>query len=333
MTETLGPQYGHGNRAFLQALMAHGAMSFKDGRPILAAVLTADNKGDPIVRPEQVQEEDFRAYIDAASQAASLFDYEIRTTEHQVKKQRIWALVNTASDPQTQLATTYNAEELAFINRTLEAMFDTYNRPRLEVLAITEMQAIKLARPKRRQSTQVNEGEDATQSTADRGLKHSEVEMVLASLVDGGWFEKSREGFYSLTPRGLLELRPWLIETFNDPDVEPNEWQRIKFCEACKDLVTVGLRCSEPDCSFRIHGICEEAFWRTRREKKCPKCSRDWAGNRFVGEKAVTSTDAYIRGRDRRGGRRSTLADEVIQEHAGEDEEDEEEDEVDTTEV
>ncbi|KAK0388567.1 hypothetical protein NLU13_4810 [Sarocladium strictum] len=327
MESVLGPQYSHGNRAFLQALMAHGAMSFEDARPLLAAIINADNKGNTEVRPDQIQEEDFRSYIDIASRAASLFDYEIRSAEHQVKKRRVWALVNTASDPQTQLATTYNAEELAFINRTLEAMFDTYNRPRMEALAITEMQAIKLARPKRRQSTQTATAEDSTQPSADRGLKHSEVEMVLASLVDGGWFEKSREGFYSLTPRGLLELRPWLVETFNDPDAEPNEWQRVKFCEACKELVTMGLRCSEPNCMFRVHSICEEAFWRSRRERKCPKCSREWTGEHFVGEKAVTSTEAYRRGRQRSGGRRSTAADEVMRQHVEEDEADEEGDE------
>ncbi|KAL2206507.1 putative DNA repair protein Nse1 [Sarocladium strictum] len=326
MERAVDQSYGAGNRAFLQALMAHGALSFKDAQPIVAAILTADNKGDPEIRPDQVQEEDFQSFIEVASRAASHFDYEIRTAEHQIKKRRIWALVNTASDPQTQLATTFNAEELAFINRVLEAMFDTYNRPRMEVLAITEMQAIKLARPKRRQSTQAS-AEESTQSVADRGLKHSEVEMVLASLVDGGWFEKSRDGFYSLTPRGLLELRPWLVETFNDPDSEPSEWQRIKFCEACKELVTAGRRCSEPDCTFRIHDICEEAFWRTRRETKCPKCTREWTGEHYIGERAVTSTDAYKRGRQRSGGRRSTLADEVIRQHVDEDEEDVEEEE------
>jgi hypothetical protein len=222
------------------------------------------------------------------------------------------------------LATTYNAEELAFINRTLEAMFDTYNKPRMEVVAITEMQAIKLARPKRRQSTQTATGEESTQSSVDKGLKHSEVETVLASLVDGGWFEKSRDGFYSLTPRGLLELRSWLTETFNDPDASSSDWQRIKFCEACKELVTYGMRCSEPACIFRIHDICEEAFWRTRREKKCPKCSRNWVGEHYVGERAVTSTEAYKRGRG--GGRRSTLADEVMRQHV-EDEDEAEDDE------
>jgi len=316
MEEALGHHYGHGNRAFLQAIQARGSVTFEECKPILAAIWNADNGNDD-AQPDQVTEEDFLSYLDVASSAASLFDYEIRSTLHQVTKQRIYALVNTTSDPQTQLATTYTADELSFIKRLLDAMFDKFNTPRMEVLAVTEMQVIKLARPDRRQS-QINV-EDSTQTPMDKGLKHSEVENVLASLVDGGWMEKSREGFYRTSPRALLELRPWLIESYNDPDAEPNEWQRIKFCEACKDLVTYGLRCAEPDCTLRLHDGCQDAFWRARRGTACPKCSKEWTGRNYVGERAVTQTDAFQRGRRRSGVPRSTLADDVVQQEGLED--------------
>ncbi|OAA81078.1 Nse1 non-SMC component of SMC5-6 complex [Akanthomyces lecanii RCEF 1005] len=307
-------QYGNTNRAFLQAMLGRSSMTFRESRSVIAAILNAENDGDQ-VRPEQVTEEMFDKLMGTAREAASLFDYEIRRTQHQVTKERVYAFVNTASDPQTQLATTFTHDELAFVKRALEAMFDKYNTPRMEVIALTDMQAVKLARPNRRESA-VNRSEDEptqSQATVDRGLKHSEVETVLENLVGGGWFEKSREGFYSLTPRALLELRPWLLGTFNYPDAEEGEWQRIKFCEACKDIVTVGVRCAEPDCIVRVHDICEEAFWRTRRDKKCPRCSREWAGKLYVGERAVTSTQAYQRGRRQSGGRRGNLADEVVQ--------------------
>ncbi|KIL93470.1 hypothetical protein FAVG1_03451 [Fusarium avenaceum] len=320
--------FSHSDRAFLQAILARGTITFDEARPILAAIFNASRSQDEDkdeIRRDQITEEHFQNAIDKASEAATLFDYEIRTTAHQVTKRRIWALVNTTSDPQTQLATTYNPEELAFIKRVLDAMFEKFNTPRMEVMAITEMQAIKLARPSRQES-QVDV-ETQTQTTPEKGLKHSEVEAVLAGLVEGGWFEKSNEGFYTLSPRALLELRPWLIETYNDPDLGPRDWQRIKTCEACKDLVTMGLRCVEVECTFRLHEVCEEAFWRTRREKKCPRCSTDWTGQKYIGERAVTSTDAFQRGRRKSGGgwRRSTLADEVIRDEGGvEDDEDDE---------
>lgn len=320
MEDVLPHGYNNGHRAFLQALQARGTMTFEESRPIIAAIFNADNDGESDARPEQITEDDFGIYIDAASQVASLFDYEVRSTVHQVTKQRIYAIVNTTSDPQTQLATTYSADELSFIKRLLDAMFDKYNTPRMEVLAITEMQAIKLARPNRRQSQTQVDGEEQSQAPTDKGLKHSEVESVLASLVKGGWMEKSREGFYSTSPRALLELRPWLVESYNDPDAVQDEWQRIKFCEACKDLMTIGLRCAEPDCTLRLHHICQDAFWRARRGKNCPKCSKEWTGKNYVGERAVTMTEAFQKGRRRSRGR-STLADDVIRQEA-EDEED-----------
>ncbi|KAF4452812.1 hypothetical protein F53441_4431 [Fusarium austroafricanum] len=320
-------QFSHGDRAFLQAIMARGTITFEEARPILAAIFNASgnqNGDEDETRTDQITEEHFQKAMDKASEAASMFDYEIRSTIHQITKSRIWALVNTASDPQTQLATTYSPEELSFIKRVLDAMFEKFNTPRMEVMAITEMQAIKLARPNRRES-QID-AETQTQTPVDRGLKHSEVEAALASLVEGGWFEKSNEGFYSLSPRALLELRPWLVETYNDPDLGPHDWQRIKFCEACKDPVTVGLRCAEGDCNFRLHEVCEEAFWRTRRDNKCPRCSTDWSGHKFTGERAVTSTDTFQRGRRGNDGgwRRSTLADEVIRNEGGADDGDDE---------
>ncbi|KPM42430.1 hypothetical protein AK830_g4137 [Neonectria ditissima] len=321
------PHYTAGNRAFLQAILARGTITFEEAQPILAEILTADSGGEREVRSEQVTQEQFIEYIDIASEAASLFDYEVRSTVHQVTKKRIFALVNTTSDPQTQLATTYSPDELSFIKRVLDSMFEKFNSPRMEVLAVTAMQAIKLARPNRRQS-QID-ADTQTQTPGDKGLKHSEVEAVLASLVEGGWFEKSTESFYSLSPRALLELRPWLVDTYNDPDVGPSEWQRIKFCEACKDIVTVGLRCGETECSFRLHDICEDAFWRTRKEKKCPKCSTAWSGKKFTGERAVTMTNAYQTGRRRGGGwQRSTLADDVIREEGGEEDAEEEAEDV-----
>lgn len=327
MEDALPHNYGHRHRAFLQALLSRGTMTLEESRPIVAAISSADGEGQDELHPHQVTEDDFDAYLSAAAQAASLFDYEIRSTRHQLTKQRVYAIVNTASDPQTQLATTYTADELSFIKRVLDAMFDKYNTPRMEILALTELQAVKLARPNRRPSQLASE--EPSQAASDKGLKHSEVETVLASLVDGGWFEKSSGGFYSLSPRALLELRSWLVETYNDPDAEPDEWQRVKKCEACKDLVTWGLRCAGPECTLRLHDICQEAFWKARREKVCPKCTRPWTDNHYVGERAVTTKEAYQRAQRRGGGRRSTLADEVAQPEglAAEEEEEEEEEE------
>lgn len=315
MAAAVPQHYNDGNRAFLQAFMARGTMTFEEARPVLAAIFTLDENED--VSEQQVTREDFESYVAAASQAISFFDYEIRSTFHQATKEHVYALVNTTSDPMTQLATTFTPDELSFVKRLLDAICETHNTPRMEMLCISGMDATKLGRPKK--PSNADGDAQQTQSQApDKGLKHSEVEQMLYKLVSQGWLEQSREGYYSLTPRSLMELRTWLIDSYNDPDLGPEEWQRIKFCKACKDIVTHGKRCAERDCTFRIHDTCEDAYWRTQRERKCPQCSKEWQGSHFVGERALTNTEAYQRGRRKSGGgqagRRSNAADEAGEE-------------------
>ena len=314
--------YDDSNRAFVQAFMARGTLTFPEAQRILAAIVSAQRGGER-VDPDSVEREDFEGYIAMAREAVSPLDFDVRSTMHQVKKERLWALINAHSDPSTQLATSHTPDEISFIKRLLDAMFETYNSRRMEVMAVTAPQARKLARPVR--NPQQNGDGEASQTSSDKGLKHSEVEALLVSLVDEGWLEKSREGFYSLSPRALMELWSWLMASYNDPDAGDDEWQRIKFCEACKEIVTVGQRCAERDCNTRLHDICENAYWRTRRDKKCPRCERPWTSKHFVGERAVTETEAFQRGRRRGSGRRSDLADSIMQQ----DDEDDDQDGVD----
>ena len=76
------------------------------------------------------------------------------------------------------------------------------------------------------------------------GITMIQAERMLKALVEEGWFEKSKKAFYSLSPRALMELRGWLIETYNelDEDEEEDEEERmlrIKLCYACKEIITV----------------------------------------------------------------------------------------------
>jgi len=314
--------YNDGNRAFLQAFMARGTLTLQEGQSLLAAIISAPRDEENAFNPEDITMDHFQGFIAAARDAISPLDLDIRRMKHQKRNETVWALINTHSDPSTQLATTHSADEISYIKRLLDAMFETYNTKRMEVMCVTEAQAIKLARPPRLRESDAN-GEVSQAPSSDRGLKHSEVLALLSSLVQEGWLEKSRHGFFSLSPRSLMELWSWLIASYNDQDAGAAEWQRIKFCEACKEMVTVGQRCSERDCNVRLHNICQEAFWRARRERKCPKCGTDWEGQNYVGEKAVTETAAFKRahGQGRAsGGRRSGIAEDIMAQNAEENE-------------
>lgn len=182
------------------------------------------------------------AHIAAANTRISPFDLEIRSNFHQTTRKRVYAFVNSSSDPITQLATIHTAEEISFLKRVLDAMFETYNTPRNEVMAITSMQAVRLHKAPDSGRRDTQDG-SATQGSTAQGLKMIEAEKMLRTLVDEGWFEKSNKGYYTLSPRALMELRGWLIETYSDVDEDDADDDerppRIKQCVACKEIVTM----------------------------------------------------------------------------------------------
>lgn len=255
---------------------------------------------------------DFDVYVRLANEAISPLDYEILSIQHQVNKERIWALVNSVSDPITQMATTRTSEEIFYIKRFLDAMFETNNTKRKEVMAVSSMQALE--GKIRRGAPQ--SGDEAGTQAVDKGLTGDQVEKLLVKLTTEKWLDKSREGFLRLAPRALMELRSWLIDTYNEPD-EPDEWQRIKFCVACREIVTVGQRCADQDCLIRLHSVCEDAYWRANPNKACPRCKTAWDGKHLVGQKVITNTDDYLRDRRKSGGNKRSRE---VEEEEAEDE-------------
>ena len=186
---------------------------------------------------------------------------------------------------------------MAYLRRLLDAMFETYNTRRREVQGITSLQALE---------KKVVKGSGGTAprtegAAVDRGLTQEQAERTLEGLVVEGWLERSKEGWFTLSSRALMELRGWLVETYNDSD-DPAEWQRIKFCEACKEIVTVGQRCQNMECNVRLHDICQTAFWASRPSKRCPSCETPWDGKAFVGQRAITTTEDYLKGKRRSSG-------------------------------
>lgn len=228
--------YDDGNRAFLQAFLARSTLTLDTAKPIIAAISTQQEGRE--VQAEDITVEDLDSFIYQANRKLSPLDLEIRSTFHQQTRERVYALINTTSDPMTQLATTYTADEIIYVKKLLDAMFDgRNNKGRREAMCLAGIEAIQTGKtPEKRRETQ---NENATQSAAGM-LKARDAEAVLNKLVEEGWFEKSTAGFYSLSPRALMELKAWLIDTYNDDDDDDSEApDKIKFCHACKEIITV----------------------------------------------------------------------------------------------
>lgn len=298
--------YDNTHRAFLQALLARQTLTFTSAKPLLAKIQTCHNPERP-VPPGDITLEDFTYYIDTLNSALSNFDFEIRSSIPQARSpnhapgEEVWALVNVASDALTQMATSHSADEIAFVKRVLDLMFETFNTPRAEVMAVTAQQAFQVAKAPSEGSNRRESGA-ATQNGATCGAASSltlaQAERTLKILTQEGWFDLSDRYYYTLSPRALMELRGWLLDTYNDQSAaaegddedEEKPHEKIKFCAACREIVTIGQRCPDPDltCPARLHHQCVGKMWRAQgAREECPNCKREWTEPLPVGEKAA----------------------------------------------
>ncbi|KAK5118042.1 hypothetical protein LTR62_004088 [Meristemomyces frigidus] len=303
MAQGDGGSYNNTHRAFLQALLSTQTITYPTAKPLLAAIQTAQTPERPTL-PEDISQDEFETYIDTLNTHISPFDFEVKNTLNQSTKERVYALVNTTSDALTQMSTTHSPDELSFMKRVLDAMFETYNTRSAEIMAIKPMQAMKLARPLSEGRGRESQAAQ-TQQAKDAGLTQAQAEKVLEILSEEGWFELSAKGFYSLSPRALMELRGWLVEMYNDQDAEDededeDERVKIKFCAACKEIVTVGQRCSDINCQARVHDHCVGNLFRAQQGREaCPSCKKGWKNALPVGEKAAGGQRQSINGGSR----------------------------------
>jgi len=312
--------YGNTHRAFLQALIARPTLTFAEAKPLLALIQTQQDPSRP-VPDEDITREEFGQYVHAVNSAISPFDLEIRRTLDQSNRgAEVFALVNTTSDALAQMATVHTADEIAFVKRVLDCMFETNNTRRAEVMAVTGQQALNLAKApsdgNRRASgaaTQESHTQEAagTSQQQNASLTMAQAEKTLRLLVSESWFEQSDRGFYSLAPRSLMELRGWLVDTYNDREHDDSDVSdeghphvKIKVCLACQEIVTQGQRCPDPAlrCPGRLHAHCVGKLWRAQGGREiCPECKKEWKDPLPVGEKAARRT----RQSGSMGGRRS----------------------------
>jgi len=264
-------------------------------------------------------------FIEPINSAISPFDFEIRSTIPQIPSddesrltppERVFAVVNTTSDSITQLSTTHTAEEIAYLKRILDAMFDTVDSRRQEFFCLTPIQAIDLARPSRSAPSSSQAAE------SNQGLTKMEAQRTLEAFISEGWLEQSSSTnrYIRLSPRALMELRTWLVDTYNtvsneDEDGEEEDENMIKFCFGCKDIVIIGQRCSDLNCKARLHHFCARNALRAARQQggrangqegdKCPLCRKDWTGDHLVGEGAVRFPEGNSRRRTTGNGSRA----------------------------
>ncbi|PVI04867.1 hypothetical protein DM02DRAFT_651302 [Periconia macrospinosa] len=300
--------YNHTHRALLQAFLSQSVMTFDELKPVIAEILIA-HEPDREILVNDITQQTVTSMVQTINAHVNALDYEIRSTRNQNNRNLTYALVNGTSDPLTQIATSFTPDEIAYIKRLLDFMFETNNTKIREVMAVKGLKAVQLAKapPRNRQSQAAGDGDGDEESMATqagpviKSVLPNDAEKVLSQLVVQGFFDRSHAGYYSLAPRALMELRTYLKETYNEPpgdeDEDDEPVTRIRDCEGCREIVTVGLRCDNKECGVRWHDHCAMQYFRNQQgsRRRCPKCKAEWEGETYVGEKA-----------DQAGGRRRT---------------------------
>lgn len=76
------------------------------------------------------------------------------------------------------------------------------------------------------------------------GLTKTAGEAALNMFIREDWLERSKTGFLGLSERGLLELREYLVEMFNDVEEveegseEVRRLDKIRKCHVCSQILT-----------------------------------------------------------------------------------------------
>ncbi|KAG0665007.1 hypothetical protein C6P46_000633 [Rhodotorula mucilaginosa] len=192
----------------------------------------------------------FETFVAELEPGLSLCGLDIKTTRDQDSGASFIALVNTIEDEVAKLATDYKAEEIAFFR----AVVDKIMTARKLAYSTPSDEAVRLAKAP---------------------ITKANAMQLLTSFLANGWLSLHSSGRLMLSPRSLLELAPYLRETFsqgedpNDEDAPECEQERtIVDCNLCMSIVTSGYACPNKDCGIRLHTFC--VAQRLGQDGRCP---------------------------------------------------------------
>lgn len=184
-----------------------------------------------------------RELISAINARIEKFGFKINLVRDQISGELQYVFINTQFDEAIQGCTTYSAPELDAIKQLIEEI----------VNARDYGFSILYSMAKQR-------------TTAVLKQKTSDSVLLLGRLVDDGWIEVSEQDRVHLSSMCLSELRTFLAETYGFFSAEDSQGKLLK-CAVCKDIVTVGTKCSNGACYMTYHDKCFAIY--ERRHEVC----------------------------------------------------------------
>lgn len=245
--------------------------------------LYADQNGVPVdvIDDINVTSTQFKSVLAKINSKLDPLDFEIvESKDMDDSSVTLFSFVNKKPNGAILLSTRYTDNEIQYIKHIIDRIFASEHvlansTPEIQVItySVPLMRMIKFLRdgptePKTEEQTPEGDGDDGETSVAAPIIRLSleESEEFLKDLEYSGWLERYNNN-YTLSTRGLVELRKYLIETYG---VFPNG--TISTCFGCGDILTRGLSCPNSKCHVRFHDYCKGLVERSRNIDSCPGC-------------------------------------------------------------
>lgn len=190
--------------------------------------------------------EDFEAFLETVNKNLKLFFMEIRRGVSEEDGAVHFGLVNTAEDEASKLATDFSPSDIAFFKKAMDLIVASPDglASSMEILNATH----------------------DLEKTIKIKMSITHAENLVERLIKDKWMSEL-SGSYTLGPRAMLELRPYLKRVYEDEIVD---------CMICRDIAVRGQCCTQ--CDGKIHNHCAARFFNGRAQKTCPnqQCGAIW---------------------------------------------------------
>ncbi|KAF5357780.1 hypothetical protein D9756_001638 [Leucocoprinus leucothites] len=253
------------NRLFLQSMLSRGSVPEKLARTIWKKCVEAVNAVSKDGRIP-FREDGWQNFVNVINVSLDKLELHFRSFEDQRTGQLIYSIVNLKGDAIAQMATEYTPAEIAYFKALVEQIM-LAPRHKYSVSSLVALREVSMIKPK-------------------TNITKSQAEVVLSTFVARGWLVKSKNGRYSLSPRSLLELRPYLQLNYSD---------QVLRCYLCEEILTIGVACVHEGCKCKMHPVCFKKYSKAHKTGTlpCKDCEQEWPrdinSEDFIpiGEKAV----------------------------------------------
>lgn len=179
-----------------------------------------------------------REYISTINVALEKHAFKIESIRHQETRKLQYVFINTRYDDIIQACTPYSPPELDAIKQIIDEIVNANNFS----FCLPYGNAKQLI------------GSILKQRASDAGY-------FISRIVDDGWIELNDHNKLMLSPASLVELKSYMGDRFGY-FLREDILGKLLTCFTCKELLTLGLKCKNRECSTSFHRKCSEIHLR-----------------------------------------------------------------------